>query len=148
MPFLTDLKYVYWKNDGSRKKYRLTAPLKYRSNRISQDPEFIDVIEGGMITVPVGFDTDFATIPWPISLIIKPDGKRWKAPAVLHDYLTREALGLSAHRYDGLLTRKVADDLFHEALRSEGLNRLWAFWFWVYVRCWSIVNTTLKDDED
>ena len=64
-----------------------------------------------MITVPVGYITDFASIPrlcW--RLIGHPAGKYGKA-AVIHDFL------YSSHRYN----RKRSDEIFYEAMGVSGV---------------------------
>ena len=66
-----------------------------------------------MITVPVGYITDFASIPrlcW--RLIGYPAGKYGKA-AVIHDFL------YSSHRY----SRKRSDEILYEAMGVSGVVR-------------------------
>ena len=61
------------------------------------------------ISVPAGFVTDFASIPWLFWTILPAWGKYGKA-AVLHDYL-----------YQGMyMTRKQADGLFYDAMLVSG----------------------------
>lgn len=76
------------------------------------------------VTVPAGFETDFASIPrimWPV--IGHPAG-RYAQAAVLHDFLYR------AH----IFARKRADDLFLEAMEVLGVP-FWQRWaMWVAVR--------------
>lgn len=62
-------------------------------------------------TVPEGFRTDFATIPWPLCYLIRPRG-RWATAAVLHDYL------YSLPGYP----RRVADAWFLAAMRAQGVT--------------------------
>ena len=61
------------------------------------------------VQVPVGFITDFASIPWIFSTFLPYWGKYGKA-AVIHDYLY--------FRQD--TTRKEADDIFYEAMLVGG----------------------------
>lgn len=92
-------------------QWTVTVPLSYTGN------------DGRVITVPVGFLTDLASVPR-IPLIYSQLGNRGEAirPAVLHDYLCREKI----------IPRAEADLLFHETLLEEGMNEadaksyLWA----------------------
>ncbi len=81
-------------------KWRLHAPFEYR-------------IEGSttLIEVPVGFVTDFASIPKAFWSILPPAG-RYAAAAVIHDYLYKN------HRY----TRKRSDQIFLGAMKVLGVN--------------------------
>lgn len=72
---------------------------------------------GGMdskeiVTVPKGFETDFASVPRILWSIFPPDGTYTQA-AVLHDYLY----------YSGIFNRKKCDGIFLEAM--EVLNVPW-----------------------
>jgi len=58
-----------------------------------------------VIKVPVGFVTDFASVPQFAWIIIPPDGSYTQA-AVLHDYLYH----IKAY------TRKRSDEIFYEAM--------------------------------
>lgn len=74
-----------------------------------------------VITVPVGFITDFASIPrlfW--SLIGAPTGKYGKA-AVIHDYLYYTC-GLNTQ-----YTRAKCDYIFYEAMQVLGIP-FWKRW--------------------
>jgi hypothetical protein len=58
--------------DGEHAK--LLAPLCYTTK------------DGWTICVPAGFETDFASIPRPLWVIIPPRGK-YNRPAIIHDFL-------------------------------------------------------------
>ena len=62
------------------------------------------------ITVPVGFETDFASIPRIFRIIIPKLG-RWNKAAVLHDYAYQTQT----------MTRKQADDLFRDSMKGLGV---------------------------
>lgn len=64
------------------------------------------------IDVPVGFKTDFASIPRLFWLFLPPDGQYTQA-AVLHDFLC------VSKRYSKLRTSEI----FHEAMRVLGVGR-------------------------
>jgi hypothetical protein len=87
-----------------RKRWRLLAPFSYL------DPEH------GLIDVPAGSVTDFASVPrWPLTFMLL--GQYGHAAAVLHDHLYAT----------GKLPRKAADQVFLNALRSSGIAR-WRAW--------------------
>lgn len=78
-------------------KFELTKPLVYCSK-----------IYGSAITVPIGFPTDFASIPWLLRSIIKVNG-RHRPAAVVHDFLCEHGLGIG-------VDQKAADRIFLEAM--------------------------------
>lgn len=88
--------------DGYR--FRLVDPFEYHVGRYPSD----DVIR-----VPVGFVTDFASIPRLFWSIIPPHGSYAKA-AMVHDYL---------YTY-GTNGRKYADDVFNEGMVVLGVSKL------------------------
>ena len=79
------------------KWWRLFEPFQYESKR------------AGLIVVPSGFVTDFASVPrLPVAYWLY--GSKANAPALVHDYLYRE----------GHPGRKEADRIFLEALKEYG----------------------------
>jgi len=66
-----------------------------------------------VISVPVGFVTDFASIPRIFRIIIPKLG-RWNKAAVLHDFIYQ--IGHS-------ITRKMADRCFLGAMRDLGVAK-------------------------
>lgn len=94
-----------------RKTWRLLAPFSYL------DPDH------GLIEVPAGFETDFASVPrWPLMFALL--GQYGHAAAVLHDRLYST----------GQLSRADADRVFLNALRSSGIARWRAWLMWAGVR--------------
>lgn len=79
----------------SENKFELLNPLKYHTKKLS--------VSKRDIVVPAGFQTDFASF-----FIIKFGEKS----ATLHDYL------YASH----LVSRKKADEIFLEALETEGVS--------------------------
>lgn len=71
------------------------------SNTYMLTKDFRVVADGDRITVPAGFETDFASIPKLFRFIIPMRGKHGSA-AVVHDYLYLR----------GVKTRKKADEIF------------------------------------
>lgn len=86
---------------------------------------------GDFITVPAGFCSDGASIPWPLSIVL-PRWGRWRRAACLHDHLY-EMLQAGAPDQHAP-TRKDADRIFREALLASGVWRMTAFAFWLAVR--------------
>lgn len=75
--------------------------------------------DGSTIEVPVGFHSDFATIPRIFWVLLPPWGygrsRGYGICALLHDY------AYAYHRLLGL-TRKECDKLFYEAMKQEGVQ--------------------------
>ena len=94
-----------------RETWRLLAPFSYLAPA------------HGLITVPAGFETDFASVPrWPLAFALL--GQYGHAAAVLHDWLYTTAQ----------LSRAAADRVFLSALRSSGIARWRAWLMWAGVR--------------
>lgn len=73
-----------------------------------------------LITVPIGFYTDFASIPR-LGIVYAMLGDRAHEPAVIHDFLYATAI----------TTRKMADDVLFEAMSTMHLpfwQRLPIYW--------------------
>lgn len=81
-----------------------------------------------IIVVPKGFTTDFASVPWPASMLIPMSGQHNMA-AVVHDYLysTQER------------SRKESDDIFLEALTVLGVSLVKRRIMYRAVRLWGWV---------
>lgn len=94
-----------------RKQWRLLAPFSYL------DPDH------GLIEVPAGEVTDFASVPrLPLTFALL--GQYGHAAAALHDHLYAT----------GWLPRAAADRVLLNALRSSGIARWRAWLMWVGVR--------------
>ena len=81
-------------------QWKILGPFEYYTNTHG-------VLKGDIIRVPIGFITDFASIPqifW--SVIGGPTGKYTKA-AVIHDWCY----------FKNLYTRKKCDQIFLEAMK-------------------------------
>lgn len=101
---------------------RFTTPLRIEDTGVAhQGREVFRVLEsftyeiggegsGYLVHVPVGFETDFASVPRFFWRVVPPWGPYGKA-AVLHDYLYRKVSGFS---------KVVADSIFYEALELLG----------------------------
>ena len=64
-------------------------------------------------TVPVGFCTDFASIPAPLRAIFRSNGAPWQRAAVVHDYLYSSVHDIS---------RKHADRAYYYQARMDGTS--------------------------
>lgn len=76
---------------------------------MAREFDWCDDLTGQVVAVPEGFVTDFASIPWYVRPILKPDGPYAQA-AIIHDYLY--ALGTPGDEAG----RKVADDMLMAAM--------------------------------
>lgn len=79
--------------------------------------------EAGLVTVPVGFLTDFASVPR-LPLTFALVGAYGHAAAALHDWMYAS----------GKYSRKQSDKVFKNALRSSGIARWRAWIMWTGVR--------------
>ncbi len=86
--------------------------------------------EGVLIEVPAGFETDLATIPFPLTAISHRFGPYNRA-VIIHDYCYA-VLGRVA---DGVtMTRKEADALMYNLMLQDGTPRWKAQMMWSAVR--------------
>jgi hypothetical protein len=73
---------------------------------------------GDLIDVPIGFKTDFASVPWFFRWAIPKTG-RYNEATVIHDYLCY----ISKKEHDKK-ARKYADKMFRECMQVLGCNVL------------------------
>ena len=78
--------------------YIVDLPLAYRTH------------EGALIIVPVGFVTNLASVPRLFWRIFPRDGGKWRAAAVIHDYMV------------GVVPWSEATLIFDQALQDNGAN--------------------------
>ena len=123
--FLTDLD-VKCIDDG---KWVLAAPLGYES----------DIL--GLIEVPAGFQTDFASVPR-VPFIYEFFGDRAHREAVLHDYL---------YRIDSIpqATYSQANNVFFEAMRESGKGCVvrYGMWWGVVLGGWTAYHKKKVGDQ-
>lgn len=105
-----DRKFLFWKWKREFVEWEVVEPLIYRGNTET-------------FTVPIGFVTDFASIPRILWSLVPPYGRYTKA-AVLHDhfYVTQS------------ITRRDADGLFRRTMKELGVSRLLSRVMWLAVR--------------
>jgi hypothetical protein len=84
--------------DPTSEWFRLTEPLLYQSDL------------GGMIHVPAGFVTDFASTPRLVWALIPPEDVHYTRGAVVHDWLYNQ------HSFP----KPFCDAIFLEAMTSLG----------------------------
>jgi len=120
-----------------------TGPLSIREDRVDSDlwallePLAFVTAGGATLTVPAGFVSDGASIPWPFSVGFPHWAPRYRRPSVLHDYLRRLI-------NDGIpdplvLTRARADAIFLDAMRVCGVSWPVRNLFWLVVRIYTII---------
>ena len=86
---------------------------------------------GVFVDVPIGFDTDGASIPRFLWAIL-PTWGRYSRAAVVHDYLYRMLRESTPH--PAAPSRKKADGIFLEAMAVLGVSRLVRYVIWGPVR--------------
>jgi hypothetical protein len=69
---------------------------------------------GIMVSVPVGYRTDLASVPWWIRWLLPPNGKYGKA-AVIHDFICSYRT-VNMNGQNVYVTRKTGDLIFLEAM--------------------------------
>ena len=94
------------------------------------------------VEVPVGFITDFASIPRPLWVLLPPWGKYGKA-AVIHDFMYTEHKH-SIHSAEGVesfvqIDRKQADDIFLEAMGVLGVGVITRYAMYYAVRAFGTI---------
>ncbi len=109
MTFLSDIRVA--RIAGSSGEWELIAPLIYQGNR-------------DRFTVPIGFRTDFASIPRIFAWLIPKNGSH-DAAAIVHDYLYRHQPLVPSPaplRSMQRISRRDADRLFRRIMRELGTN--------------------------
>jgi hypothetical protein len=82
----------------------------------------------GQVVVPIGFKTDFASVPWAFRLFIPKSG-RYNEAAVIHDYL---CYLWKKHNF-GIEYRQEADNLFYEMMEVLGVKKTKRKFMWLGV---------------
>ncbi len=99
-------------------EWEVREPFRYWSTRLQ-----------AWITVPVGFITDLASVPWFARWYVSVDGEHTKA-ALVHDWLYVRASQTAFPN----LTRTDADKIFLEAMTVRGIPKwkrkpmYWGVW--------------------
>lgn len=116
---------------NGNKHFELIEPFDYYVGHEGSDD---------VVSVPVGFQTDFASVPcmfWPI---LPPVGRYSKA-AVVHDYLCEqcEKYNYQYNQY-AIKTRQEADDIFLEAMTILEVKPWKRTIMYIAVRLWGIIS--------
>ncbi len=90
----------------------------------------------GLITVPIGFYTDFASVPR-IGIIYSMLGDTAHEPAVIHDWIY----------YSAIVTREIADEVLMEAMKVIGIPwwRRYPIYWGVRIGGWHAWDQHRKD---
>ncbi len=86
---------------------------------------YIVNIDGNLLMIPKGFETDLASVPRVLWGIYPPNKFEYTSPAIVHDYLYACHNGY---------TRKEADDIFYSLLTEYGVSNYTALKFYMVVR--------------
>jgi len=81
--------------------------------RVGEPVSFYSELLAAWIDVPVGFETDFASIPRFLHRLLPKNGE-YDAPAIVHDYLY----------HTGYYHKDTADKIFLEAMTSINVSPL------------------------
>lgn len=106
-------------------RWEVLAPFEFHLGS-ADGPEFV--------RVPVGFVTDFASIPFPVSRLLPPIGKPWDKASVIHDALYRFPEVQHITGTLRLVTRGEADGIYLEGMTVAGVNLLTRRTLWSGVR--------------
>jgi hypothetical protein len=109
--------------------YFLTTPIGWKPN------DGIQTAPPEAVEVPVGFVTDFASIPRVFWSLLRPDGI-YTYPAIIHDYLY----------WSQTRPRKVADAVFRLSMEDFKVDRATSFVIYRAVRAagWSAWSSNAK----
>lgn len=102
------------RSHGGRGTWMVQAPLAYESDKI------------GQVVVPVGFVTDFASVPR-IPYVFDIAGDKGDMSGTVHDYLYDKDCTLP-------VSRRQADKVLKEGLIAQGVPKWIAFMMYVAVR--------------
>jgi hypothetical protein len=98
-----------------------TGPLSIREATVDSETwELLEPLVWGDVTIPAGFKCDGASIPFPVSLVFPHWGRKYRRPAVLHDYLLSTGT-----------PRSICDRTFLAAMKACGvvLPVRWGFYY-------------------
>lgn len=113
-----------------------TRPIGADRFFVAKPLTFYSAMLGMEVTAPVGFETDFASIPWFAQSLIQVNGKHIHA-AVIHDLLC-------VHGDDYGITQKQADDVFLEAMDCLGVRVTQRRVMYRAVRIYQSINGLFK----
>lgn len=94
-------------------RYKLNTNVYFRFKNFDFCPSLKDRYEDLVITIPIGFESDIATIFRPWNFFIAHDDYRIIFPSIIHDYIYTLQL---------FNCKKFADKLFKSMLRNNNLS--------------------------
>lgn len=98
-------------------------PLVYEKGRWWTAKAHTVEVLGHIITVPIGFDTDLASIPRIFWAVYPPFGVYMRA-AIVHDFLYRKTE----------LPEIICDNIFYIIMKADGVGFITRFLFYSVVR--------------
>lgn len=123
--FMNQLEVKFFEEGASRSRWMLTQPFSYKSDLWDE-----------VITVPQGFITDLASVPR-LPLAYWVAGGVGNKAAVVHDWLYSKYCEI-------LMDRKVADKIFLEAMKLDGV---WGWRRWLmYTAVSGFASKLWRDD--
>lgn len=113
----TDVRVLRGEFRDGRQLFQLLADVQYESDLLK-----------GVVTVPVGYITDFSSVPrLPLAYLVA--GATANEAAVIHDWL------YTSKAHDGkAITRAMADAVFKEAIKASEDTQAPAWLMWLAVR--------------
>lgn len=108
--------------------WRLASPFEYHIGSYPSNQKVI---------VPVGYETDFGSIPRAFRWLLSPTGQ-WGKATVVHDYLCTHKV-VTTIEGERKVSRKEADDIFLEAMEILGVNRITRYTMYSAVRAYAVV---------
>ena len=114
------------------KRFEVASPFTY----------YIDKLGGNLkVSIPIGFRTDFASVPRLFWRVIPPIGLYGKA-AVVHDYLCENKHAWQIDNQGNsacyMVSRKEADKIFRDAMQVLGVGKIKRNIMFLGVRLYSI----------
>lgn len=114
--------------DANWREWRLEQPFFYEAGSLGS---------GRVISVPVGFVTDGASVPRPLWWLL-PAWGRYSRAALIHDFLCVQLNANTPHVE--ATTRRLADAIFYEAMGVCGTKWLVRNMMWLAVRLAAILK--------
>jgi len=116
---------LYTKREIGAKRFHVSKPLVFYSDVLERE-----------ITVPIGFETDFASIPWFLQSLVQVNGPHIHA-AVIHDFLC--VYGKSFK-----VTQKQTDQVFLEAMQCLDVRVTQRSAMYIGVRAYQSIKGLFK----
>jgi len=107
---------------------------------VYENPFEYYTIDNEIVSVPVGFKTDFASVPWFFRRVVPSTG-RYNEATVIHDYLCYLSNKLQYNR-------RKADRIFYEAMTDLGVNKLKSLIIYFGVRSYTEIFLFSKRIKD